>query len=77
MIFSRSAALANLARISKLKAKSPDARERAGFTGPATVRLQDARQPVLSLESRVNLACNVEDAAAQMIAAARARGIAS
>jgi hypothetical protein len=77
MIFSRSAALANLARISKLKAKSPDARERAGFTGPATVRLQDARQAVLSLERSDNLACNVAHAVARLIVAARARGIAS
>jgi len=77
MIFSRSAALANLARISKLKAEPSDARERAGLLRSTAMRLQDARQPVLSLESRVNLACNVEHAVASLIAAARARGIAS
>ena len=59
-----SAALANLARIGKLKAEPPDARERAGLLRSATVRLQDARQPILSLESRFDLAYNAAHAAA-------------
>jgi hypothetical protein len=46
---------ANLERIGKLKAEAPDARERAGLLRSATVRLQDARQSVLSLESRFDL----------------------
>ncbi len=58
------AALANLARIGKLKAEAPDARERAGLLRSATVRLQDAMQPVLSLESRFDLAYNAAHAAA-------------
>lgn len=50
MTSSESVALANLERIGKLKAEAPDARERAGLLRSATVRLQDARQPILSLE---------------------------
>ena len=67
-----SAALANLARIGKLKAEPPDARERAGLLRSATVRLQDARQPILSLESRFDLAYNAAHAAA--LSALRAHG---
>ena len=48
---SSSQALANLARIGQLKAEPPDARERAGLLRSATVRLHDARQVILSLES--------------------------
>lgn len=59
-----SAALANLAKIGKLKAEPPDARERAGLLRSATVRLQDARQSNLSLESRFDLAYNAAHAAA-------------
>lgn len=43
MTLSASEALANLARIGKLKAEPPDARERAGLLRSATVRLQDTR----------------------------------
>ena len=57
-------ALANLARIGKLKAEPPDARERAGLLRSATVRLQDARQVTLSLESRFDLAYNAAHSAA-------------
>jgi len=64
MTFPHSAALANLARIGKLKAEPPDARERAGLLRSATVRLQDARQTTLALESRFDLAYNAAHAAA-------------
>ncbi|MDY7580085.1 hypothetical protein RGU70_17385 [Herbaspirillum sp. RTI4] len=64
MILPASAALANLARIGKFKAEPPDARERAGLLRSASVRLQDARQPMLSLESRFDLAYNAAHAAA-------------
>lgn len=57
-------ALANLARIGQLKAEAPDARERAGLLRSATVRLLDARQVILSLESRFDLAYNAAHAAA-------------
>ena len=61
---SSSQALANLARIGQLKAEPPDARERAGLLRSATVRLHDARQVILSLESRFDLAYNAAHAAA-------------
>ena len=67
-----SAALKNLARIGKLKAEPPDARERAGLLRSATVSLADARQSILSLESRFDLAYNAAHAAA--LAALRAHG---
>jgi hypothetical protein len=57
-------ALANLARIKKLKAEPADARERAGLLRSATVRLRDARQTTLALESRFDLAYNAAHAAA-------------
>lgn len=72
MTFPESAALANLARIGNLKIEVPDARERAGLLRSATVRLQDARQPILSLESRFDLAYNAAHAAA--LSALRAHG---
>lgn len=75
MTFPDSAALANLAnlaRIGKLKVEPPDARERAGLLRSATVRLQDARQTTLSLESRFDLAYNAAHAAA--LSALRAHG---
>jgi hypothetical protein len=50
-----SVALANLARIGQLKTEAPDARERAGLLRSATVRLHDARQTTLSIESRFDL----------------------
>ena len=59
-----SVALANLARIGKLKAEAPDARERAGLLRSAAVRLLDARQTTLSLESRFDLAYNAAHAGA-------------
>ena len=67
-----SEALANLARIGKLKEEAPDARERAGLLHSATVRLQDAQQTILSLESRFDLAYNAAHAAA--LSALRMRG---
>ncbi|MEB0165379.1 hypothetical protein QN360_20990, partial [Glaciimonas sp. CA11.2] len=72
MILPASAALANLARIGKLKAEPPDARERADLLRSASVRLLDARQPMLSLESRFDLAYNAAHAAA--LSALRAHG---
>lgn len=65
-------ALANLASIGKLKAEAPDAREHAGLLRSASLRLQDARQAVLSLEGRFDLACNAAHAAA--LAALRFHG---
>ena len=59
-----SQALANLARIGQLKAEPADARERAGLLRSATLRLRDARQLILSLESRFDLAYNAAHAAA-------------
>ena len=67
-----SAALENLARIGKLKAEPPDARECAGLIRSANLRLRDARQTSLSLESRFDLAYNAAHAAA--LAALRAHG---
>ena len=64
MTFPVLAALANLIRIGKLKAEPPDARERTGLLRSATVRLQDARNATLSLESRFDLAYNAAHAAA-------------
>ena len=64
MTSSNSQALANLARIGQLKAEPADARERAGLLRSATVRLRDARQLILSLESRFDLAYNAAHAAA-------------
>ncbi|MDY7575995.1 hypothetical protein [Actimicrobium sp. CCI2.3] len=66
------AALANLARIGKLKAEPPDARERTGLLRSATVLLRDARQTSLALESRFDLAYNAAHAAA--LSALRAHG---
>lgn len=65
-------ALENLARIGKLKIEPPDARERTGLLRSATVRLDDARKPDLSLESRFDLAYNAAHAAA--LAALRTHG---
>lgn len=64
--------LANLARIGKLKAEAPDARELAGLLRSSKVRLRDARQETLALESRFDLAYNAAHAAA--LAALRAHG---
>ncbi len=64
--------LANLARIGKLKAEAPDARELAGLLRSSKVRLHDARQVTLALESRFDLAYNAAHAAA--LAALRAHG---
>jgi hypothetical protein len=72
MTFPDSAALANLARIGKLKVEAPDGREREGLLRSATTRLQDARQPILSLESRFDLSYNAAHAAA--LAALRFHG---
>lgn len=72
MIFPESEALANLARIGKLKAEPPDARERVGLLRSATLRLRDARQRILALESRFDLAYNAAHAAA--LAALRFHG---
>lgn len=55
-----------------MKAEPPDARESAGLLRSATIRLQDARQPILSLESRFDLAYNAAHAAA--LSAVRTHG---
>ena len=67
-----SVALANLARIGKLKTEGSDAREHRGLLRSAALRLADARQPMLSLESRFDLAYNAAHAGA--LAALRAHG---
>ncbi|AZP11930.1 hypothetical protein [Undibacterium parvum] len=72
MTLPESAQLANLARINKLKLEAPDARELAGLLRSSRVRLQDARQVSLALESRFDLAYNAAHAAA--LAALRAHG---
>ena len=72
MTSSNSQALANLARIGQLKAEPADARERAGLLRSATLRLRDARQLILSLESRFDLAYNA--AHAMSLAALRRAG---
>lgn len=61
---SSKSALANLARIGKLKIEPPDHRECAGMFRSALIRLKDARRPVLSLESRFDLTYNAAHAAA-------------
>jgi hypothetical protein len=61
-----------LARIGKLKAEAADEQECAGLTRSATVRLNDAKQTILSLESRFDLAYNAAHAAA--LAALRGQG---
>ena len=65
-------ALDNLARIGKLKTEPPDARECTGLLRSALVRLEDAKKPELSLESRFDLAYNAAHAAA--LAALRSHG---
>jgi hypothetical protein len=70
-----SAPLANLAKINKLKAEPPDAREFAGLLRSAKVRLKDANQSTLSIESRFDLCYNAAHAAA--LAALRAHGFRS
>lgn len=72
MTSASSAALANLVKIGKLKAEAPDERERAGLLRSAAVRLQDARQSILSLESRFDLSYNAAHSAA--LAALRVYG---
>lgn len=70
-----SVALANLARIGKLKAEPADPRETAGLLRSSAIRLQDARQTALALESRFDLTYNAAHAAA--LAALRAHGFRS
>ncbi len=65
-------ALESLARIGKLKAEAADEQECAGLTRSAMVRLNDAKQTILSLESRFDLAYNAAHAAA--LAALRGHG---
>lgn len=54
--------LENLARIGKLAAESPTAKEFAGLLASGNVRLADARRDVLSLDSRFDLAYNAAHA---------------
>ncbi len=56
--------LANLAKIGQLKIEPPDAYECAGLLRSAEVRLQDAKQTILSLEGRFDLAYNSAHSAA-------------
>lgn len=56
--------LENLARIGKLKREAPDAREFTGLLHSGRVRLADARLPLLSSESRFDLAYNAAHALA-------------
>lgn len=70
-----SVALANLARIGKLKVEPADPRETAGLLRSSAIRLQDARQTALALESRIDLTYNAAHAAA--LAALRAHGFRS
>ena len=69
------APLENLAKIGKLKAEPPDERESKGLIRSATVRLHDARNTALSIESRFDLAYNAAHSAA--LAALRAAGFRS
>ncbi|WP_297573312.1 hypothetical protein [uncultured Deefgea sp.] len=69
------APLENLAKIGKLKPEPSDARESAGLIRSATVRLHDARNTALSIESRFDLAYNAAHSAA--LAALRAAGFRS
>ena len=55
-----------------LKAEAPDDREIAGLLRTGTARLADARQPLLALESRFDLAYNA--AHALCLAALRRKG---
>ena len=64
MISSPSSELANLAKIGQLKIEPPDAYECAGLLRSAQVRLQDAKQTILSLEGRFDLAYNSAHSAA-------------
>ncbi len=50
--------LENLVRIGKLKVEDPDAKETAGLIRSGTVRLVDAKNGTLSIESRFDLAYN-------------------
>lgn len=50
--------LANLAKIGQLKVEPPDANECAGLLRSAQVRLGDAKQSILSIEGRFDLAYN-------------------
>lgn len=69
------APLENLAKIGKLKAEPSDERESKGLIRSATVRLHDARNSSLSLESRFDLAYNAAHSAA--LAALRGAGFRS
>jgi hypothetical protein len=64
-----------LERISKLKAELADPRELANLLHSAEVRLEDARQFLLSLDSRFDLAYNAAHAAS--LTALRAHGFRS
>ncbi len=64
MTSTASAALANLAQINKLKREPPNRDECTSMLRSARVRLHDARQVTLSMESRFDLAYNAAHAAA-------------
>jgi hypothetical protein len=64
--------LDNLVKTGQLKREPPDARETAGLLHSARARLNDARNPSLSLESRFDLAYNASHALA--LAALRQQG---
>lgn len=56
--------LQNLERVKKLKAEPPDARECAALLRSAEIRLRDAQNASLSIESQFDLAYNAAHAAA-------------
>lgn len=56
--------LENLARIGKLKAEPPSARELNGLLNSARARLTDAASKVLAFDSRFDLAYNASHALA-------------
>jgi hypothetical protein len=56
--------LQNLERVKKLKAEPPDARECAALLRSAEIRLGDAQNAALSIESQFDLAYNAAHAAA-------------
>ena len=64
--------LDNLVRTGKLKAEPPSQAELDGLIRSGAVRLKDAENPTLSLESRFDLAYNAAHALA--LAALRAQG---
>ncbi|CAG9183892.1 hypothetical protein LMG23992_05100 [Cupriavidus laharis] len=72
MSLTPSPALQNLERVKKLKAEPPDSRECAALLRSAEIRLGDAQNVSLSIESQFDLVYNAAHAAA--LAALRRHG---